>query len=96
MKGVHPLISFVLIIALILVSIVTFLQVVKPVIDSFQESVVFSEAKSNLALLDRAIREVVVEGRGAQRVVPLSVRDGSYRVNLEAELLNLACFQKLV
>jgi uncharacterized protein YpmB len=52
MKGEITLVSLVLIVALVIASIVSFLTVVKPAIESAQESFTLAEARSNMELLD--------------------------------------------
>jgi len=87
MKGISPLIGFVLTIFLITVAVAVALSVVKPTIDRSKAYMIYSESIQNLQLLDSAIREVASEAEGSKRTVLLTVTDGEYRINTSKELI---------
>jgi len=79
-KGVSPIISFVLLVLISISAIYLVLYVAKPTIDRAYESAAMNEAGQNMQLLDNAIREVASEGTGGLRKIVMKVSDGNYRV----------------
>jgi len=80
MKGISPLVGFVLVIAISVSAIAIAMNVGNPAIERSQEILIYNEGINNLKLIDSAINEVMQEGDGSSRKVNLKVTDGIYNV----------------
>ncbi len=85
MKAVSVLISAAILTAIIVSAIAIVISIGLPAIDRSQEALLLSEAKNVLTTMDDAIRNVLIEGRGSSRVVPVAVSGGEYFVRSDAE-----------
>lgn len=81
MKGIHPLVATVLLIALTFVAISIAFQIGDPIVDRSEEILLFQDAKNNLLTLDIAIKDVVFQGEGARRNIILSTLGGNYVID---------------
>ncbi len=80
MKGVEPLIGAILVIAIMISTIMIAIQLSTPGIDRAEEILILQEGKSSLISIDNKIKEVVLEGNGSSRILPLQVTDGGYSI----------------
>jgi len=81
MKGISPLIGFVLIIAISVAAIGIAMNIGTPAIERSKEIIIYEEGKTNLKLIDGAINEILQEGDGSSRKINLKITDGKYIVN---------------
>lgn len=80
MKGVSPLVGFVLIIAISVSAITIAMNIGMPAIERSKEIILYEEGKDNLKIIDAAINQVLQEGDGSARIVRLK-GTGDYFVN---------------
>ena len=85
MKGIHPLVATVLVIAISLVAISIAFQVGNPIISRSEEILLFQDAKNNLLTVDTAIKDVVLQGQGAKRNIILSSLGGNYIIDDDSD-----------
>jgi len=81
MKGVDPLIAFVLVVAITLAAIATIMSFGVPAISKYQEDAVFNEAKKMMTTIETNIRYIAFAGEGAQRTTRIEITDGTYFFN---------------
>ncbi|MCS7105895.1 MAG: hypothetical protein NZ942_01080 [Candidatus Aenigmarchaeota archaeon] len=84
LKGVSPLIAYVMVIMIMVSGITLVLFLGMPVIERARESFIINEAWENLRLLSKSIEEVSKEGLGSLRSILIKVTDGEYRINKES------------
>ncbi len=81
MRGISPIIGFVLTIFMtIMVTTLTF-TVIKPSLERNRGFNVINEASVNLELLSSTINEVATEAEGSRRTITLTVSDGEYLID---------------
>lgn len=81
LKGVSPLVAYVLVILIVFSGISLILFLGMPMIERARESSIISESLENIKLISKTIEEVASEGIGSFRSLPLKITDGEYRVN---------------
>jgi flagellin-like protein len=81
LKGVSPLIAYVMVIMIVFSGITLVLLFGMPVIERAKESSIINEGLGNLRLLSKNIEEVVKEGIGSFRSINLKVTEGEYKIN---------------
>ncbi|MEM5800042.1 MAG: hypothetical protein QXD54_00450 [Candidatus Aenigmatarchaeota archaeon] len=81
LKGVSPLIAYVMVFLIVFSGIVLVLFLGMPIIERARESSVINEAWGNLMLIEKTIEEVASEGIGSLRTISLKISDGEYKVN---------------
>lgn len=80
-KGVSPLVSSVLLVAIVITGVTIVLNVGLPTLRESKENIVFQEAKSVLKSIDSSIKEIAYEPKGAARKLPIKFRDGELIVD---------------
>jgi hypothetical protein len=81
LKGVSPLIAYVMVILIVFFGISLVLLFGMPLIERARESSIVNEGLENLKLLSKNIEEVATEGIGSLRSIPLKVTGGEYKIN---------------
>lgn len=84
-KGVSPLISAMLVVAISIAGVIAVLRVGEPGISKGEESFIFSEAKSVMTALDSAIKQVAYGGQGTAKKVNIKVSGGKYYVDSDTD-----------
>jgi hypothetical protein len=87
MRGVHPLVAAVLVIAISISAIALVLAIGAPAIQRGREALLLAEAKSNMAALDAAVREVIYGGEGSARVLSLDVSAGVWQIKADTDVV---------
>jgi flagellin-like protein len=80
-KGVSPIISTVMIIAITFAAIGIVMTIAVPAIDRAKEASLLNEAAQNMQVIDNMVREVASEGTGSLRTMQLKSTGGEYRVD---------------
>jgi hypothetical protein len=80
-KGVSPMISGVMYVAVSLAAITMVVQVGNPIVRDVQDSISLDQAKEMMSRLDNTIREVAAEGKGSVRIVPIEFSRGKLVVD---------------
>ncbi len=79
-KALSVLVSAVIIIAVSIVAIAIVLAIGLPALDRAKEAMLISEAKDIMQAIDNAVREVIFEGQGSQRLIQIVSSGGDYFV----------------
>jgi len=87
MKGVHPLLAMSLVIVISLVATMMVLQMGAPAIQRTKEIALLQEGKSNLIEVKSYINDVVQEGEGSTRNLPISISGGSYFIDTQTDMI---------
>ena len=87
-KGLSPFISAALIIMIGFIIISLVLTIINPTLNRARDSATVNEAIQNLQIIDQTIREVVSEGVGSKRTLPLSISNGVYKVDPLTDSMN--------
>ena len=85
MKGIHPLIGAVLVIAISISAIIIAIQLGYPAINRTQETLFLQEGKNILTSIDSYIKDVINQGEGSSRSLSLSITGGNYFIDTETE-----------
>lgn len=80
-KGVHPLVSTVLVVMIFSSAVAIVLLVGLPTIERAKESAVLNEAMQNMRMIANTIKEVASEGANSLRTLRIRVSGGEYKVN---------------
>ncbi|MBI5061180.1 MAG: hypothetical protein HZB67_02600 [Candidatus Aenigmarchaeota archaeon] len=83
MKGVNPLISSIVVVAIVVASTLVVTSIVTPVVKQGKEMQGFSEAKQEMTMLDSLANSLYYEAPGATRIVKMHVGDGKLVVSGE-------------
>ena len=83
MKGLHPLIGMVLVIAITIAAIAIILEVALPATERTTEILLFDEIKDNLLMIDNKIIELSLQGEGSSSDVNLIINGGQYTVDAD-------------
>ncbi|MGC8812234.1 MAG: hypothetical protein ACP5O8_01450 [Candidatus Aenigmatarchaeota archaeon] len=81
LKGVSPLIAYVMVILIVFSGIALVLLLGMPMMERTRESSVINEGLENLKLISEVVEEVATEGIGSLRSVSLKITDGEYKIN---------------
>ncbi len=81
MKGISPLVGYILVIAISLAAIAIVIQSATPLLNRGQEVSLFNEVKNNMNTLESATRSVITEGLNSTRVLNLKVSGGTYKID---------------
>jgi len=84
-KGVSPLLSGVLYVAIFLVGIGVVTQIAMPAIDKMKDSAAIDQSKLVLTKIDKALKEVVEEGEGSTRVVDINIKKGKIKIDADTD-----------
>jgi hypothetical protein len=87
MKGISPLISYTLILAITLSAIFIALQMGGQAIDKEKEILTLQEGKNNLFDIDNYIKTIVSEGQGSARLLRLSITAGEYYIDSDNDAI---------
>ncbi|MFQ6020764.1 MAG: archaellin/type IV pilin N-terminal domain-containing protein [Candidatus Aenigmatarchaeota archaeon] len=87
MKGISPLISSLLLIAITVSAIILVLHLGTPATERTKEILLLREGKTNLKSIDNYVKDVSQEGEGSTRSLTLSISDGEYYIDAENETL---------
>jgi len=79
-RALSTLIAGVLYMGIIVGAIAITLQYAKPTLEMIRDSATIDEAQASLQKVDKAIGDVISEGKGARRVLTLTVTNGEYRI----------------
>jgi len=80
-KGISPLIATVLVILFGVITLGIALGVVNPAFRRMKDTSIVNDEFHTLETLNTAIKEVASESDGSKRVVPVTITDGTLRVN---------------
>jgi len=80
LKGMSPIVTYVLMVAIIVAAITVVLTFALPLIQKAQEVASYQQALEILKTIDLAIKEIASEGIGALRKVDVSFNEGEFRV----------------
>lgn len=80
-KGISPMMSLILIVAVSMASIALVLRVGSPLLEKTEEFSSFSEAKNSMHRINSAVKEVSYEGNGSSRKIGITVGKGEYKVS---------------
>ena len=105
LKGLSPILTYVLIVAILVAAITLVLTFALPLIQKAQEVAAYQHALEILKTIDLAIKEVASEGMGALRKVDLRFDKGEFRVekltdsiiyklNSKAKILEVGYYSK--
>ncbi len=89
-------ISAVLYVLIAVVIMVIVLEAGLPLIKSLNEKSSFTRIRDTLVGLDRQIQQVASEGQGSQRIIPLEVTDGEFRIEQQKIRWKLETDSKIV
>ncbi len=89
MKGLSPLISFVLVVAFGIAAMSIVLTVVNPMLDRARDSAIVNEMTQNMLLINSAIKAVASESEGSKRTINVKITEGVLRGNDTSELAYL-------
>ena len=84
LKGISPLISFVMVIFLTVITIGIVIYFGIPTIEKAKESAILNEALGNVKKIGNTINEVATEGSGSLRTLNIKVSSGEYKINQKA------------
>lgn len=87
-KGISPLISYSLLIAIILISIITVLQVSGPILEGSRNAASIENAQNILLDVNSKILDSASFGRMTVTTTSFSVRDGEYIVSPENDTVD--------
>jgi len=87
MKGIHPLIAAVLVIAISVSAIIIVISLGSPAIDRAQEALLLQEGKNILTSIDGYIKDVSNQGEDSTRSLSLSITGGNYLIDTETETI---------
>lgn len=87
MKGIHPLIAAVLVIAISVSAIITVFYLGTPATSRTKEILLLQEGKNNLISIDGYVRDVSQQGEGSTRSLSLSITDGNYLIDTDRETI---------
>jgi hypothetical protein len=80
MKRGQVWISAVLYLLIAAVAVVLILDAGVPLLKEMKDKSAFTKTKETMLSLDEQIKEVASEGEGSQRVVPVEIKDGYFRI----------------
>jgi cellobiose-specific phosphotransferase system component IIB len=80
-KGVSPLLTGVLYIAIVTVAVGVVVNVVTPTIKKMEDQAAFEQGKDIIASIDKVIAEVISEGKGSTRIVPIQIKKGMISID---------------
>jgi hypothetical protein len=92
--GASLLVSFVILVGIMLFATFIVLEGLIPVYEKIQESTLLNEAFDNMRSIDKNINEVLAEGKGAARRVPLTINEGEYIIDAEHDRIEFAMITK--
>ncbi|MEM4461089.1 MAG: hypothetical protein QXY70_03055, partial [Nanopusillaceae archaeon] len=86
-KGISPLVGFVMVLGISIFMTTLALTVIKPTIEKNRAINLINEASLNLEMLSSTIKDVSYEAPGSKRTISLSVSDGEYYFDKEKNSL---------
>src|SRR3989338_10457272 len=89
-------ISAVLYVLIAVVMMVIVLEAGLPLIKSLNEKSAFTRIRDTLVGLDKQIQQVASEGQGSQRIIPLEITDGEFRIEQQKIRWKLETDSKIV
>ncbi len=79
-RGLSTIVAGILYMGIIVGAIAVTLQYAKPTMEMIRDSATIDEAQESLQRFDKAISDVLSEGKGSRRVLTLTVTNGEYRI----------------
>ncbi len=89
-------ISAVLYVLIAVVIMVIVLEAGLPLIKSLNEKSAFTRIRDTLVGLDKQIQQIASEGQGSQRIIPLEINDGEFRIEEQKIRWKLETDSKIV
>lgn len=89
MKGISPLVSFVLVIGFGVAAMTIVLTIVNPLLDRAKDSALVNEATQNMLLIDSTIKAVASESEGSKRTIQIKITEGALRANDSNEWVHM-------
>ncbi len=89
-------ISAVLYVLIAVVIMIIVLEAGLPLIKSLNEKSAFTRIRDTLVSLDKQIQQVASEGQGSQRIIPLEITDGEFKVEEQKIRWKLETDSKIV
>jgi len=89
MKGVEPVIAYILVFAITLSVIVLIMQIASPATERSQEILLMTQSKNIMKSIDSAIKQVTLEGTGSTRVLDFTITGAQYVVDS-----NVTCYME--
>ncbi len=86
-KAVSPLIAGTLYMTIAIVVIAILISVITPYVQSLRDRAAFESAKTMMHDLATSLQEIIAEGKGSTRVVPLVIRRGVLIVDNRSNLI---------
>lgn len=87
MKGIHPLIAAVLVIAISVSTIILVLHFGSPATSRTQEALLLQEGKNILTSIDGYIKDISNQGEDSSRSLSLGVTGGNYFIDAKTETI---------
>ena len=84
-KGISPLLSGVMYIAIVNVAIIAVMQIGMPAIENMEDASAIDQAKTTLLSIDQVITEIAEQGKGSARVVPIQIKKGELYIDNESD-----------
>ncbi len=81
MKGLSPFLSAVLYVGVVVSTIVLVVNVLVPVIEKMKDKAAFEQAIVTMSMIDKAVQQVLEEGKFSSRVLTIRVDRGKYMVD---------------
>ena len=81
MKGLSPFLSAVLYMGVVISTIVLVVNVLVPVIEKMKDKAAFEQAIVTMSMIDKAVQQVLEEGKFSSRVLTIRVDRGKYVVD---------------
>lgn len=79
-RAISTIIAGVLYMGIIVSAVAITLQYAKPTLEQIRDSATIDEAQDSLQKFDKAINDVISEGKGSRRVLTLTVTNGEYKI----------------
>lgn len=87
MKGIHPLIAAVLVIAISVSAIIIVISLGSPAIGRTQEALLLQEGKNILTSIDGYVKDVSNQGEDSSRSLSLGITGGNYLIDTKTETI---------
>ena len=84
-KGISPLLSGVMYLAIVTVSLGVVMQIGMPAIEKMEDNSAIEQAKNTLIAIDKVIMEIAEQGKGSTRVLPIQIKKGKLYIDNESD-----------
>lgn len=95
MKAFSPMVSTVVILALIITSTFVAINSINTMMKKGKETSAFETGKSALLAIDKAIKELLYEAPGARRTVTISISEGKFIVSGEEDKIKFEIYPEV-